>query len=394
MVELSPRWWVTVTDRKARSSADLARSIELDGTSCEPCKQGVESMMASCVRLTAAAWAAMAWIVPAMAQVTIPTLRIGSPCNPADPARPYGSVDYLYNIGQHEVTNAEYAAFLNAKAASDPNSLYHTGMASGSGGITRTGTSGSYTYATVSGRENNPVNYVSFWDACRFVNWLHNGQGNGDTETGAYTLTSDGISNNSVLRNEGWQWAVTSEDEWYKAAYYQAATAGGDLDDYWLYPTSTNTINTAQANYNGSVGNTTPAGSYAPNYEDALDMGGNLWEWNEAILEAARVLRGGAFNSSSSNLAASFRHSSFAANASSIVGFRVTQYPGRCPADYNGNPCPGDVLDFLDFVDDFGLCEQQAAPCGQFGDADINGDTFVDVLDFLDFFDAFGLGCE
>ncbi|MDX2116146.1 MAG: hypothetical protein SFZ24_11095 [Planctomycetota bacterium] len=53
----------------------------------------------------------------------------------------------------------------------------------------RHGAPGSYTYSTVNGRENNPVNYVSFWDATRCANWLHNGQGAGDTETGAYTLT-------------------------------------------------------------------------------------------------------------------------------------------------------------------------------------------------------------
>ena len=34
--------------------------------------------------------------------------------------------------------------------------------------------------------DNRPVNYVSFWDAARFSNWLHNGQGSGDTESGAY----------------------------------------------------------------------------------------------------------------------------------------------------------------------------------------------------------------
>jgi hypothetical protein len=62
-----------------------------------------------------------------------------------------------------------------------------------------------------------------------------------------------------------------------------------------------------------------------------------------------------------------------------------------CAADYNGDT-EGDVLDFLDFMDDFGTCENQPAPCGLFG-GDFNGDTFIDVLDFLDFLDAFGVGC-
>ena len=69
---------------------------------------------------------------------------------------------------------------------------------------------------------------MSFWDACRFANWLQNGQpkgmqGAGTTETGAYTLTAAGINNNTVVRNANWKWAVPSEDEWYKAAFYKGA---------------------------------------------------------------------------------------------------------------------------------------------------------------------------
>lgn len=66
--------------------------------------------------------------------------------------------------------------------------------------------------------------------------------------------------------------------------------------------------------------------------------------------------------------------------------------PPACAADYNADTTP-DVLDFLDFMDDFSLCEGAATPCGTFGDPDMNGDTLVDVLDFLDFMDAMGAGC-
>ncbi len=66
--------------------------------------------------------------------------------------------------------------------------------------------------------------------------------------------------------------------------------------------------------------------------------------------------------------------------------------PEACAADYNGDTAP-DVLDFLDFFDDFSVCSGGSAPCGSFGDPDVNGDTLVDVLDFLEFLDAFGAGC-
>ncbi len=232
-------------------------------------------------------WTASSSVVFSLPAPFIGTVPIGDAGNAAG-STTYGSVPYTYNIGQTEVTNAQYAAFLNAKAASDPFALYSTNMAGSTGGITRSGSAGSYTYSTISGRANNPVNWVSFWDACRFANWLHNGQGNGDTETGAYTLTSAGINANTITRNAGAQWAVTSEHEWYKAAYYQPASAGGDSENYWLYPTSSNTITTAEANFGNVIGNTTPVGSYAANYSGVYDMAGNLGEWTEGIWNTTR----------------------------------------------------------------------------------------------------------
>lgn len=266
----------------------------------------------------------------ASAAISISTVPIGNPGNAADPVSDtgygvYGSVAYTYNIGTTEVTNAQYAAFLNAKAVTDTRGLYNTFMKTGVGGIARTGTSGSYTYAPIAGRENNPVNFVSFWDATRFANWLHNGQGSGDTETGAYTLTPAGISANTVTRNAGWQWAVPSQDEWYKAAYYQPVGQGGDSDDYWLYPTSSNTISTSQANY--SALNLLPVGSYAPNFHGAFDMAGNVSEWSEGQDGLMRGVRGGAAVSSDNPLAADYEFYDFTTREDQYLGFRVVQTP-------------------------------------------------------------------
>ena len=57
-----------------------------------------------------------------------------------------------------------------------------------------------------------PVTYIGFLEAARFANWLHNGQGNGSTETGAYDI-SDGIKRQPDAR----YW-IPTENEWYKAA--------------------------------------------------------------------------------------------------------------------------------------------------------------------------------
>src|SRR5262245_60935848 len=55
---------------------------------------------------------------------------IGNPGNACDSQSQgcFGSVAYGYDIGTYEVTNAQYAAFLNAKAASDPLGLYDSRM--------------------------------------------------------------------------------------------------------------------------------------------------------------------------------------------------------------------------------------------------------------------------
>lgn len=89
------------------------------------------------------------------------------------------------------------------------------------------GSEGSYSYSTKADFDNKPVNYVSFWDAARFTNWLTTG----DTENGVYILTGDGINNNTVTRNAS-AWndggvAISNTDEWCKAAFYDPTLDGG-----------------------------------------------------------------------------------------------------------------------------------------------------------------------
>lgn len=249
----------------------------------------------------------------------------------------FGAVGYNYRIGTYEVTNAQYAEFLNAKATSDPLALYNTSMASGVGGITRSGASGSYTYSTIAGRQNMPVVYVSWYDAIRFANWLHNGQGSGNTETGAYTLlggTTTPSNGASITRNAGAAWALASENEWYKAAYHKN---DGVTGNYFDYPTASDTAPVSHgppggsnsANYGfGQLGDFTVGGAYALSDSpyDTFDQGGNAWEWNES-----RSIRGGSYFLNSSSLAASnlLNESNFifATSENLSIGFRVVSVP-------------------------------------------------------------------
>ena len=332
----------------------------------------------------------------ALAQITIPTVPIGNPGNDADAkvmndgTSGYGSVPYLYNIGTTEVTIAQYAAFLNAVAATDANSLYSTSMAGSSCGITRAGSSGSYTYSATSGRANYPVNWVNFWDAARFANWLHNGQptgpqNNSTTEDGAYTITPGGISGNTVTRNFGWKWAVANENEWYKAAYHQPAIRGGPEDDYWQYPTASDTISTTQANYYDAVGQTTLVGSYPLNFYGTADMGGNVNEWNDGIFSGShRGVRGGTYCCSGDYLRFDDRYHSPSTYESPGLGFRVvSSHIAFCLADFtNDGFVNGDDYDAFATLFDI-------ADIG----ADVNGDTFVNGDDFDTFASHFEAGC-
>jgi hypothetical protein len=139
----------------------------------------------------------IAVITPAWATINIDYVNVGNVYNWPDPAGGYskGAVDHIYNIGKYEVTNAQYAAFLNAvdPAGANANGIYNGNMGSNiRGGITYTsGAASGSKYTVRANMGNKPVNYVSWYDAARFTNWMGNGQGAGSTETGSYTLTGN-----------------------------------------------------------------------------------------------------------------------------------------------------------------------------------------------------------
>jgi formylglycine-generating enzyme len=356
--------------------------------------------------------------------VTIETVPVGNSNNAADPvpADPmktccYGSVAENYRIGVYEITNAQYAEFLNAVAATDTHELFHPLMHEFvRGGILRSGVEGSYQYTPKEHFADKPVNYISFWDAARFVNWMHNGQPTGaqdasTTEEGAYNLGGETFPlNRSVTRQPGARWFLPSEDQWYKAAYYdprRAADGGPPNDDhYWGYATQSddppipatsdrfgNVDNPGPnvANYllsvvwNRAKGNVSTVGSAgAPSFYGTYDQAGNLWEWNEEIIQqptwnfSYRGNRGGNWDDTLDKLMAEYR--SYAGielcgirfqcfNGSQ--GFRVARH--FSPIDLNGD----DIVDALD-ID---LLSEQAR-LGTLNTAyDLNGDGIVDLED-------------
>jgi formylglycine-generating enzyme required for sulfatase activity len=308
--------------------------------------------------------------------LTIPTVPVGNPGNLADiryDPNGIGSVGYNFRVAKYEVTNSNYVEFLNAVDPSGTNTLalYGSLMSSdASGGIIFTsGASTGSKYSVKPGRDNNPVVAVSWYDAIRFANWLHNGQGSGDTETGAYTLlggTPTPSNGDSITRNPGATWWLPSEDEWYKAAYHKNDGATGN---YWDYATSTSTVpysaeppgsdapdasNAVNSYWDDDIANgyndgyaatgskslvssqnyLTDVGAYtlALSPYGTFDQSGNVWEWNEksmtfSSLGPQRGLSGGSWGSNRFTLPAFYRNHDYPSNAYTNVGFRVATLP-------------------------------------------------------------------
>ena len=313
------------------------------------------------------AWAASPVFVP-----------VGDAGNASDVATGFGAVNDAYRIGVNEVTRAEYAAFLNAVAATDTHGLYSPNM-----GIVRSGNPGGYVYTAT--EETRSVAWVSWYDALRFANWLHNGQpdgaqGSASTETGAYTFSGE---TSVSARTPEARVYLPNENEWYKAAYYQ----GGADAWYWGYPTRSDTPPLAAApsgsdnaaNYDRAVFATTAAGAYpaTQGYYGTRDQAGNLWEWNETAVNGDRGLRGGSFDDYPLLLHTSYRDSQDPADENEFVGFRVA-------AAAVGTPPPPPNVAPVAAEDSYDMNEAEsltvAAPGVLANDADGDGNALTAAL--------------
>ncbi|MBI3837506.1 MAG: SUMF1/EgtB/PvdO family nonheme iron enzyme [Planctomycetia bacterium] len=338
-----------------------------DAITTDPTINGTVTDVATIISFRASLNAVNSPSTAAAAQaVNMSWTTIGDPGNHADTqtvalsdgTTGYGSVDYIYKIGTYDVTNSQYVEFLNAKDPTGANTLglYSSDMSSDpsysglNAGISFTsGNADGSKYNVISGHGKQPVNYVNWYDAIRFANWLNNGQGNGDTESGSYTLTggtaypSNGLN---ITRNPGGNVFLPSENEWYKAAYYNPATSS-----YMQFPTPANMQPTAEAPPGGSnSANYTPGGWPNPDYADAVghltdvgaytqtaspygtfDQGGNAIQWNESLIYLAsgpaRGLRGGSFNYVWDHMANFYRDSENPTGEQTNIGFRLVSIP-------------------------------------------------------------------
>jgi hypothetical protein len=179
-----------------------------------------------------------------------------------------GSVPYTYNIGETEVTVAQWTTFLNTVDPNGRNAHHLWAAPNGSkvwplyGSINRKAKAlpGRHYSVASSAWANKPFNFADFTRAARFINSLQNGDTlstttnvtttvsgaklttttytvrlSTNTETGMYTM-----SDRAATRNLTKGFVVTSQAEWMKAAYFDP-NGGGQLS-YWDYPTHPGTF--------------------------------------------------------------------------------------------------------------------------------------------------------
>jgi sulfatase modifying factor 1 len=291
--------------------------------------------------------------VPGADFMPIETVRVGNAGNAADPATGYGSVPYDYWIATTETTNAQWARFLNAvdPDGTNPRDLYNSNMSDDAvvvrGGIDFISAAPAGTkYQPKPLWANKPVNFVSYYDAARFANWLSTG----DTELGFYafsgptTFSSEGPYGPAFGRP---YCAIASENEWYKAAYHKN---DGVTANYFLYATRSNTapivatstaigdianpgVNVANydfgATWNDSegLGNMTTVASAGPGSASpygTYDQSGNQFEWCGALTGLNRVMRGGSLWRPLEDMQSTHRGSYFPESGGGSLGFRIT----------------------------------------------------------------------
>ncbi len=344
-------------------------------------------------RLAAAMLVAVLAGRPVTAQVTFDWATVGNPGNAPDTlvmtkgAVPdsttgYGSVGYTYQISKYDVTNTQYVQFLNAVDPAGSNTLrvYTTKMSDASanpaglaytGGIDRNLAAGSGAkYSVTAGQENAPAIWINWTSGARFVNWLANGQGSGSTESGVYDMAV--FTGNSFAtppaRANGATVFLPSEDEYYKAAYYDPTKSG--TGGYWQYGTQSDTapssvapagtsnsanigagtdgqsagtlastMATTGSTFSTSVDYLTNVGAYAAakSYYGLYDLDGLVYNWTEGTRTSfgnqLPIYRGGSWRYNEGASGAAYRNVYSGAGATSYAwyGFRVAGLPSAPP---------------------------------------------------------------
>lgn len=233
----------------------------------------------------------------------------------------YGAVSYSYRISTYEISQD-----MITKATARGMSNVTAGPWTGS----------------------QPAANLSWYEAAAFVNWLNTSTG----KQAAYNLTFSGswsitlwssadawtAGGTNLYRHKDAFYFLPSENEWYKAAYYNP----GD-SNYFLYPTASDTAPTAVASGTGAGSAVFNGAASVPALVDSagglspygtMGQGGNVWEWSESAFDGTndsssenRAFRGGNWNWPEYAFPSSNRISADPTYVYLDVGFRVASVP-------------------------------------------------------------------
>ncbi len=249
------------------------------------------------------------------------TFTMGSPAsevNRRSDETQYPVTLSAYRMSKYEITNTQYAAFLNAKSIGSDGiwaaaPVYPTQAliyANTSWGLTYSGSQ----WVPVTGFEDAPVIYVTWYGATEYATYIGGtlpteAQWEYACRAGTTTPFNTGNFLTNLQANYNWE---------------------------YLYNGGTNTVTTYP-------GKTQDVGTYAPNAYGLYDMHGNVWEWcadwygtypttaqtnpTGATTGSIRVIRGGSWFSNARYCRSAFRNSSYPSSYSNNIGFRVVFVP-------------------------------------------------------------------
>ena len=225
-----------------------------------------------------------------------------------------------FRMSKYEITNAQYAAFLNTKSIGS-NGLYAAGAYPTQPLIYATSVYGwglHYTdgqWVPVAGYENHPVIFVTWFGATEFATY----------------------SGGRLPTEAEWEYACRANSTTPFNTGYCLSDAQVNYNCTYPYSTCTNTNTTY-------LGTTQAVGTYPANANGLYDMHGNVSEWcsdwygpyptnpqtnpTGAVTGSTRVFRGGGWDSLAGSCRSAFRRAEHPDYYNySFMGFRVVLVP-------------------------------------------------------------------
>jgi hypothetical protein len=162
-----------------------------------------------------------------------------------------GSVNYQYKIGKLEITTSQWLEFTNTfSTQTDAYNFTNLGPLYWGATFDPTYIGPGVRYRLRQGDPNagmRPVGGISWRDAARYCNWLHNGKSSSlaSLTTGAYDTTTFGGNRtigytDAATRLPGAKFWIPSLDEWMKATYYDPDRFGNGVGGWWEYTNRSN----------------------------------------------------------------------------------------------------------------------------------------------------------